>query len=78
MCSNRKRSTDENGEVRSKRPCSESSKNLSISLKVEKKFGLIDPVVRQVTTPSTMQLDPRSDDNVRKEQLIDPEIKPII
>ncbi|GFY36381.1 integrase_H2C2 domain-containing protein [Trichonephila clavipes] len=53
VCSNRKGSADENGDVRLKRPCSESSKNLSNSLRVEKKFGVIDPVVRQVTTPST-------------------------
>ncbi|GFX98411.1 uncharacterized protein TNCV_4001801 [Trichonephila clavipes] len=77
VCSNRKGS-DENGDVRSKRPCSESSKNLSNSLGVKKKFGVIDPVVRQVTTPSTSALDPWSDESVRKDQLADPEIKPII
>ncbi|GFX09447.1 uncharacterized protein TNCV_4698331 [Trichonephila clavipes] len=53
VCSNRKGSADENGDVRSKRPCPESSKNLSNSLRVEKKFSVIDPVVRQITTPST-------------------------
>ncbi|GFT17687.1 integrase_H2C2 domain-containing protein [Trichonephila clavipes] len=74
---NRKRSADENEDVRSKRHCSESSKNLSNSLRIEKKFGVIDPVVRQVTTPSTSEFDPWSDDSVRKEQLADPEIKPI-
>ncbi|GFW80172.1 integrase_H2C2 domain-containing protein [Trichonephila clavipes] len=78
MCNNRKRSADENGDVCSKRPCSESSKNLSNSLRVEKKFGVIDPIVRHVTTPSTSALDPRSDESVRKDQLPDPEIKPII
>ncbi|GFX72749.1 uncharacterized protein TNCV_4063441 [Trichonephila clavipes] len=78
VCSNRKGSTDENGDVRSKRPCSESSKNLSNSLRVEKKFGVIDPVVRQVTTPSTSVLDPWSDESVRKDQLADPKIKPIL
>ncbi|GFX07204.1 retrovirus-related Pol polyprotein from transposon 412 [Trichonephila clavipes] len=77
LCSNRKGS-DENGDVHSKRPCSESSKNLSNSLRAEKKFGVIDPVVRQVTTPSTSALDPWSDESVRKDQLADPEIKPII
>ncbi|GFW14627.1 uncharacterized protein TNCV_1560901 [Trichonephila clavipes] len=50
VCSNRKESADKNGDVRSKRLCSESSKNLSNSLRVEKKFGMIDPVVCQVTT----------------------------
>ncbi|GFT24592.1 retrovirus-related Pol polyprotein from transposon 412 [Trichonephila clavipes] len=77
VCSNRKGS-DENGDVRSKRPCSESSKNLSSSLRVEKKFGVIGLVVRQVTTPSTSALDPWSDESVRKDQLADPEIKPIM
>ncbi|GFV62365.1 uncharacterized protein TNCV_2126001 [Trichonephila clavipes] len=46
VCSNRKGS-EENGDIQSKRPFSESSKNLSNSLRVEKKFGVIDPVVRQ-------------------------------
>ncbi|GFU59986.1 uncharacterized protein TNCV_3237721 [Trichonephila clavipes] len=77
VCSNRKGS-DENVDVRSKRPCSESSKNLSNSLRVEKKFGVIDPVVHQVTTPSTSALDQWSDESVRKDQLADPEIKPIM
>ncbi|GFY21664.1 integrase_H2C2 domain-containing protein [Trichonephila clavipes] len=47
-------------------------------LRVEKKFGVIDPVVRQVTTPSTSALDPWSDESVQKDQLADPEIKPIM
>ncbi|GFX97020.1 retrovirus-related Pol polyprotein from transposon 412 [Trichonephila clavipes] len=75
---NRKGSADETGDVRSKRPCSESSKNLSNSWRVEKKFGVIDLVVRQVTTPSTSALNPWSDERVRKDQLADTEIKPII
>ncbi|GFX05136.1 retrovirus-related Pol polyprotein from transposon 412 [Trichonephila clavipes] len=70
--------SEENGDVRSKRPCSKSSKNLSNSLRVEKNFGVIDPVVRQVTTPSTSALDPWNDESIRKDQLADPEIKPII
>ncbi|KAF8791606.1 Retrovirus-related Pol polyprotein like [Argiope bruennichi] len=45
---------------------------------VEKKFGMVDPVVHQVTTPSTSESDPWSDKSVRKVQLADPEIKPII
>ncbi|GFV45700.1 uncharacterized protein TNCV_1970011 [Trichonephila clavipes] len=64
---NQKGSADENGDVRSKRSCSESSKNLSNSLRVEKKFGVIDPIVRQITTPSTSALDPWSDESVRKD-----------
>ncbi|GFT40363.1 retrovirus-related Pol polyprotein from transposon opus [Trichonephila clavipes] len=39
---------------------------------------LCAPLVRQVTTPSTSALDPWSDESVRKDQLADPEIKPII
>ncbi|GFS58380.1 integrase_H2C2 domain-containing protein [Trichonephila clavipes] len=44
----------------------------------KRKFVVIDPIVRQVTTPSTSVLDPWSDESVRKDQLADPEIKPII
>ncbi|GFX83560.1 uncharacterized protein TNCV_325091 [Trichonephila clavipes] len=54
-CSNRKGSADENGDVHSKRPCSESSKNLSNSLRVEKKFGVIGPVVRQNNVGSDVE-----------------------
>ncbi|GFV78535.1 uncharacterized protein TNCV_1888411 [Trichonephila clavipes] len=43
----------------------------------EKKFGVIGPIVRQVTTPSTSTLDPWSDESVRTDQLADPEIKPV-
>ncbi|GFW93188.1 hypothetical protein TNCV_3333481 [Trichonephila clavipes] len=45
---------------------------------IEKKFDVIGPIVHQVTTPSTSALDPWSDESVRKDQLADPEIKPII
>ncbi|GFU95016.1 gag-pol [Trichonephila clavipes] len=70
VCRNRKGSAERNGDVPSRRPCPENSKYCS---RVEKKFGVIDQVVRQVTTPSTSELD-----SVRKDQLDDPEIKPII
>ncbi|GFU45364.1 gag-pol [Trichonephila clavipes] len=63
------------GDVSSRRPCPENSKYCS---RVEKKFGVKDQVVCPVTTPSTSESDPRSDDRVRKDQLADPEIKPII
>ncbi|GFV24848.1 retrovirus-related Pol polyprotein from transposon 412 [Trichonephila clavipes] len=46
--------------------------------RIEKKCGVIDPIVRQVTTPSTSALDPWSDESIRKDQLADPEIKPVI
>ncbi|GFU55804.1 retrovirus-related Pol polyprotein from transposon 412 [Trichonephila clavipes] len=45
---------------------------------LKKKFGVKDPIVHQVTAPSTSALDPLSDESVRKDQLADPEIKPII
>ncbi|KAF8786035.1 Retrovirus-related Pol polyprotein like [Argiope bruennichi] len=71
----RKGSAHENADALSRRPCSENCKYFS---RVEKKFGMVDPVVRQVTTPSTSESDPWSDESVRKDQLADPEIKPII
>ncbi|GFX60107.1 uncharacterized protein TNCV_4532681 [Trichonephila clavipes] len=75
VCSNRKGSGDENGDVRSRRPYPESCKYCS---RIEKKFGVIDSIVHQVSTPSTSALDPWSDESVRTDQLADPEIKPII
>ncbi|GFT80536.1 uncharacterized protein TNCV_5122511 [Trichonephila clavipes] len=39
---------------------------------------IIVPIVRQVTMPSTSALEPWSDESVLKDQLADPEIKPII
>ncbi|GFS69610.1 integrase_H2C2 domain-containing protein [Trichonephila clavipes] len=70
VCSHQKGLAHENSEASSRRPC-------KYSWRVEKKFGVIDPVVRQVTAPSTSVLDPWSDESVRKDQLADPEIKPI-
>ncbi|GFW82268.1 retrovirus-related Pol polyprotein from transposon 17.6 [Trichonephila clavipes] len=64
-----------NADALSKRPCPENCKYCS---KIEKKFGVRDPIFRRVTTPSTSALDPWSDESVRKDQLADPEIKPII
>ncbi|GFY04217.1 gag-pol [Trichonephila clavipes] len=46
--------------------------------RIEKKFGVKDPIVLHVTAPSTSELDPWSDESVQKDQLADPEIKPII
>ncbi|GFV58535.1 retrovirus-related Pol polyprotein from transposon 17.6 [Trichonephila clavipes] len=71
----RKGSAHGNADALSRRPCPESCKYCS---RIEKKFGVIGPIVRQVTTPSTLALDPWSDESVRKDQLADPEIKPII
>ncbi|GFU46629.1 integrase_H2C2 domain-containing protein [Trichonephila clavipes] len=63
------------GNALSRRPCPESCKYCS---RIEKKFGVIDPITRQITTPSTSAMDLWSDESVRKDQLADPEIKPII
>ncbi|GFW61898.1 gag-pol [Trichonephila clavipes] len=59
----------------SRRPFPENSKYCR---RVEKKFGVIDPIVHQVTTSSTFALDMWSDESVREDQLADPEIKTII
>ncbi|GFV06995.1 uncharacterized protein TNCV_2085561 [Trichonephila clavipes] len=64
-----------NADALSRRPYHESCKYCS---RVEKKFGVIDPVVCQVTTSSTLESDPWNDENLRKDQLADPEVKPII
>ncbi|GFW33659.1 retrovirus-related Pol polyprotein from transposon 297 [Trichonephila clavipes] len=71
----RKGSAHGNADALSRRPCPDSCKYCS---RIEKKFGVKDPIVRQVTAPSTSALDPWSDESVRKDQLADPEIKPII
>ncbi|GFT01469.1 gag-pol [Trichonephila clavipes] len=72
VCSHRKGSEDENINSLLRRPGSENSK---YSWRVEKKFGVIDPEVRQVTTPPTSESDPWSDESVRKDQRADPGIK---
>ncbi|GFW41372.1 retrovirus-related Pol polyprotein from transposon 17.6 [Trichonephila clavipes] len=63
----RKGSAHGNADDLSRRPCPESCKYCS---RIEKKFGLIEPIARQVTTPSTLALDPWSDESVRKDQLV--------
>ncbi|GFV97328.1 retrovirus-related Pol polyprotein from transposon 412 [Trichonephila clavipes] len=71
----RKGSAHGNADALSRRPYPESCKYCS---RIEKNFGVIGPIVRQVTTPSTSALDPWRDESVRKDQLADPEIKPIL
>ncbi|GFU52772.1 retrovirus-related Pol polyprotein from transposon 412 [Trichonephila clavipes] len=71
----RKRSAHGNADALSRRPCPESCKYCS---RIEKKFGVKDPIVLQVIAPSTSALDLWSDESVRIDQLADPEIKPII
>ncbi|GFT77512.1 gag-pol [Trichonephila clavipes] len=68
---NRKRSAKGNEDVPLRKTCPENRKYCS---RTEKKSGVIDQVVRQVTTPSTAELDPWSDGSVRKDQRADPEI----
>ncbi|GFU31358.1 retrovirus-related Pol polyprotein from transposon 412 [Trichonephila clavipes] len=71
----RKGSAHGNADTLSRRPCPESCKYCS---RIERKFGVVDPIVRQVTKPSISALDPWIDESVRRDQLADPEIKPII
>ncbi|GFW23154.1 retrovirus-related Pol polyprotein from transposon 412 [Trichonephila clavipes] len=71
----RKGSAHGNADALSRRPCLESCKYCS---KIGKKFVVIGPIVRQVTTPSTSALDPWSDESVQKDKLADPEIKPTL
>ncbi|GFV21372.1 retrovirus-related Pol polyprotein from transposon 297 [Trichonephila clavipes] len=71
----RKGSAHGNADALSRRPCPKTCKYCS---RIERKFGVIGPIVLQVTTPSTSALDPWIDESVRKDQLADPEIKPII
>ncbi|GFW42361.1 gag-pol [Trichonephila clavipes] len=75
VCIFRKRSVDRNVDFPSRKPCPENSKYCS---RVEKKFGVSDPVIRQVSRQTTSELDPWNDESVRKDQLGDSEIKPII
>ncbi|GFX80096.1 uncharacterized protein TNCV_2107421 [Trichonephila clavipes] len=72
VCSHQKGSADGNIEAPSRKPCTENSK---YSWRIEKKFGVIDPVVRQVTTPSTSESDPWSNEGVCKDQWTYSEIK---
>ncbi|GFV41340.1 retrovirus-related Pol polyprotein from transposon 297 [Trichonephila clavipes] len=61
----RKGSAHGNADAFSRRPCPESCKYCS---RIEKKFGIIGPIVCQVTTPSKSALDPWSDESARKDQ----------
>ncbi|GFV10940.1 retrovirus-related Pol polyprotein from transposon 412 [Trichonephila clavipes] len=61
-CSHRKGSADGNIDAPPRRHFPENSK---YSWRVENKFGVIDPVVRQVTMPSTSESDPWSDESVQ-------------
>ncbi|GFX58413.1 hypothetical protein TNCV_319951 [Trichonephila clavipes] len=71
----RKGSAHGNAGALSRRPCPKSYKYCS---RIEKKFGVKDPIVRQITAPSISALVPLSDESVQNDQLADPEIKPII
>ncbi|GFW77956.1 retrovirus-related Pol polyprotein from transposon 17.6 [Trichonephila clavipes] len=73
--SHRKGSAHGNADALSRRPCPEICKYCS---RIQKHFRVKSPIVCKVTAPSTSALDPWSDKSVRKDQLADPEIKPII
>ncbi|GFY19270.1 DUF4817 domain-containing protein [Trichonephila clavipes] len=75
VCSHQKGSADGNGDVPSRKPSPENSKYCS---RVKKKFGMTDHVVCKVTTQSASESYPWCNESVRKDQLVDPEIKPII
>ncbi|GFV58470.1 retrovirus-related Pol polyprotein from transposon 17.6 [Trichonephila clavipes] len=68
----RKGSAHGNADALSRRPCPESCKYCS---RIEKKFGVIGPIVCQVTTPSTSAFGLWIDESVPKDELADPEIK---
>ncbi|GFU19188.1 gag-pol [Trichonephila clavipes] len=53
-------------------------KSCKSCFRVKKKFGMIDLVICQIITPSTSESDSWNDESIRKDQLADPEIKPII
>ncbi|GFX11712.1 hypothetical protein TNCV_4340581 [Trichonephila clavipes] len=69
------RSAHGNADALSRRPFLDSCKHCS---RIEKKFGVIDQTVHQVTTSSTSALATWTDESIRKDQLADPEIKPIL
>ncbi|GFX61672.1 retrovirus-related Pol polyprotein from transposon 412 [Trichonephila clavipes] len=60
----RKGPAHENAYILPRRPCPENCKYYS---RIGKKFAVIDPIVRQVATPSTLGLNPLSDASVRKD-----------
>ncbi|GFU18205.1 uncharacterized protein TNCV_2033551 [Trichonephila clavipes] len=61
VCRNQKGSAKKNGDIPSRRSCPENNKYCS---RTEKKFGVIDPTVRQVTTQSASESDPWSYESV--------------
>ncbi|GFX06645.1 retrovirus-related Pol polyprotein from transposon 412 [Trichonephila clavipes] len=71
----RKEQAHGNADVLLRRPCTESCKYCS---RIEKKYGVIDPIVHQVTTPSTSAFNPWSDGSIQKDQLAYPEMKSIL
>lgn len=71
----RKGSSHGNADALSRRPC---AGNCQYCTRVEANYGLINPVIRQVASSASSDPDPWSDGEVRKDQLTDPDIKPII
>ncbi|GFX77639.1 retrovirus-related Pol polyprotein from transposon 412 [Trichonephila clavipes] len=68
----RKGSSHGNAHALSRRPCPENCRHCS---RVETKY---DYAIRQITTSTATPPDPWSDENVREDQMADPDIKPLI
>ncbi|GFV29249.1 retrovirus-related Pol polyprotein from transposon 412 [Trichonephila clavipes] len=68
----RKGSSHGNADALSRRPCPENCRHCS---RVETKY---DYAIRQITTSTATPPDPWSDEKVRKDQMADPDIKPLI
>ncbi|GFS75830.1 retrovirus-related Pol polyprotein from transposon 297 [Trichonephila clavipes] len=67
----RKGSSHGNADALSRRPCPENCRHCS---RVETKY---DYAIRQITTSTATPPDPWSDENVREDQMADPDIKPL-
>ncbi|GFW09580.1 retrovirus-related Pol polyprotein from transposon 412 [Trichonephila clavipes] len=68
----RKGSSHGNADALSRRPCPENCRHCS---RVETKY---DYAIRQITTSTATPPDPWSDEKVREDQMVDPDIKPLI
>ncbi|KFM73011.1 hypothetical protein X975_03269, partial [Stegodyphus mimosarum] len=71
----RKGSSHENADALSRRSCPENCRYCS---SVETQYQLLNPLARQITTSTSADPDPWSEKKVRKDQLEDRDIKPII
>ncbi|KFM56688.1 Retrovirus-related Pol polyprotein from transposon 412, partial [Stegodyphus mimosarum] len=71
----RKGQSHGNADALSRRPCPENCRYCS---RVEAKYQLVNPVARQITASTLADPDPWTDKEIRKDQLQDRDIKPII